>query len=135
MNNTPPWIKRSRALSLLKVGRTNNNNYAIYNKEPWRSVSVQTRIDNPVCAMCGHEDHDYTHFMLDHIIPISQKGAIYDSRNHQVLCKHPCHDKKSGKDQKGYKGDYLTLDKGEDKGRRIPVNKNADRVGGQIDSD
>lgn len=120
-SNIPPWIRKSRKANQHKQGRTNNNNYQIYNSSRWRKISIKGRKENPQCKKCNTLHVDYKALVRDHIIPINQQGAIYDARNHQNLCKHPCHDIKSGRDQRRYTGPYQTLIHGEDKGRRIPI--------------
>lgn len=75
MPNTPPWLRNKSKPP--KNGRTNNNNYDIYNSSRWRKISKQTRIENPICAdpKCKRMHTDYKGLMLDHIIPITQKGS------------------------------------------------------------
>ena len=119
-SNIPPWIRKTRRNKINTNGRTNNDNYKLYNSNQWRKQSKQTRINNPICAMCGKLHVNYKGLDLDHIIPIDQGGAIWHEKNHQPLCKKPCHPKKSGQDQRGYNKPYqLIIEEGEQ--RKIPI--------------
>ena len=112
----PPWIKKAKPLKIKNTSKSRSN-YKLYNSHAWRKVSKESRIKDPICRMCGKIHHDYKGLVLDHIIPVNQKGSIWDKRNHQCLCKHPCHDIKSGKDQKKYSGPFKVLENG----RKIPI--------------
>lgn len=66
-------------------------------------MSRNFRAKNPLCASCNRPGEQ-----VDHIIPISQDGAVYDERNLQTLC-FECHDKKT-KEQKKVKKYRLNSD-------------------------
>ena len=116
MSNVPPWLKRKSKSTPFKVNtdsRTNNSNYDLYNSYKWRKHSIAYRRANTECRQCrtlivNPQDKERGS-VVDHTIPINQGGSVWDERNHQTLCKHPCHDKKSGKDQKKYSGLYALL--------------------------
>lgn len=55
----------------------------------WRKVRAVQLAHHPNCAHCGSLAE-----VVDHIIPRSLGGAMYDPANHQSLCV-PCHDVKS----------------------------------------
>ena len=124
MSNVPPWLKKKTTQNPFKVGnnsRTNSSNYKLYNSYKWRQYSRKYRRANVKCSQCSRlivnpqcKEHGS---VVDHIIPINQGGAIWDERNHQTLCKHPCHDKKSGKDQKKYDGLFAILPNN----KKIPI--------------
>ena len=115
MKDKAPWIYKPDKPP--QGSRTNNDNRAIYNKMPWRNTSKEYKIRNPKCKMCGKLQPDYKKLVCDHIIPIEQGGSIWDERNFQTLCAHPCHDRKSGRDQKKYKGPFTLLPNG----KKIPI--------------
>jgi len=70
-----------------KAGKSERRVYRgeerIYKTYEWRRYSEQYRRDNPECAACG-TDEGTIH--LDHIIPVSSGGSMWDVRNFQTLC-------------------------------------------------
>ena len=114
-NNIPPWIRNTRQSRDNKANV--NSNYDLYNSSKWRKVSKSQRINNPKCTMCGKPHHNYKGLVCDHIITINNGGSIWDERNHQSLCKKPCHALKSAKDKQGYKGPFKIAPDG----KKIPI--------------
>lgn len=88
-----PYRPKSRK----KQGRAERRKYRgkQYKTSEWRRYSEQYRRDNPNCAACGTTEGT-TH--LDHIIPISQGGSMWDVRQFQVLCVS-CHSRKTKREQ------------------------------------
>lgn len=70
-----------------KWGRSNNRD--VYGSQRWRKTSLRNLREHPLCAVCG-DPGDLT----DHINPINNGGDVWDSKNHQTLCRR-CHDKKT----------------------------------------
>lgn len=66
----------------------------------WRSLKAKvTRRDNGCCYMCGDlspdpDDPDAKPHELDHIVPVSERGAVDDLDNLGLACT-TCHDIKS----------------------------------------
>lgn len=79
-----------------------NDKESIYNNIKWKSLSKRLRIENSQCNECKHTFYDESQLDVDHIVPVSKGGAMYDERNLQVLCKR-CHSYKSHKKEQ-YKG-------------------------------
>jgi len=98
-----------------KAGRAERRVYRgeekVYKTYEWRRYSEQYRRDNPECAACGNTDK--TH--LDHIIPVSSGGAMWDTRNHQTLC-NSCHSRKTKIEQSASMPYRYNLDK-----EKIPI--------------
>lgn len=70
------------------------DNSAFYNTTQWRRFSLLFKMNNPLCKnfdTCGGASHT-----TDHIIPISEGGALYDLDNLQPLCQS-CNASKTGK--------------------------------------
>ena len=88
-----PYRPKSRK----KQGRTERRKYRgkEYKTSEWRRYSEQFRRDNPECAACGTTEGT-TH--LDHIIPVSDGGAMWDVRQFQTLCIS-CHSRKTKREQ------------------------------------
>ena len=64
-----------------------------YDKASWRKYSIIYRKKHPFCSKCSKfADH------VDHIVPISEGGSIWNPENHQSLCIS-CHGKKTRKEQ------------------------------------
>ena len=53
----------------------------IYNSSRWRKLRLAYMQRNPVCVECSRSA-----YYLDHIIPISKGGEIWDETNLQGLC-------------------------------------------------
>lgn len=58
----------------------------------WRKVRAVQLAHHPNCAHCGSPAE-----VVDHIIPRSLGGSMYDPANHQSLCQ-PCHDLKTAEE-------------------------------------
>lgn len=67
--------------------RQGGNNRKIYQSARWHRTSKQHRKANPLCVMCLKEGITKLAEELDHIVPIEEGGAIWDTTNHQGLCK------------------------------------------------
>ena len=104
-----------RPKSRKKAGRSERRVYKthekVYGSYEWRRYSEQYRRDNPECAACGSTDK--TH--LDHIIPVSSGGSMWDTRNHQTLCAAD-HSRKTKREQHTPLAYRLNID-----GEKIPT--------------
>lgn len=67
-----------------------------YLSRGWRDYRRQFLLMNPYCVVCGQEAT-----VVDHIVPFQQGGNVWDSKNHQALCKS-CSGKKSNSDKEYY---------------------------------
>ncbi len=66
-----------------------------YNSSSWRRLREYVRHRNPLCAECLKHGIITQGVIVDHIVPISDGGAMMDIKNLQVLCS-ACHNKKHG---------------------------------------
>lgn len=84
-----PWIPERK-----KFGRMSVDNSKLYHSKEWIAFRNSFRSDNPLCInvdTCGGATHT-----VDHIVPISEGGAIFDRSNCQPLCQS-CNASKTGK--------------------------------------
>jgi len=70
----------------------------IYNTKQWRRLSKKMRAQKPYCAHCQRTAQQ-TRLVVDHVIPINQGGAGFDSLNLEVLC-FACHAIKTEQDRR-----------------------------------
>jgi 5-methylcytosine-specific restriction protein A len=108
----PIRIKHSRKKSGKSERRARKSYEKLYGSYEWRRYSEQYRREHPECAACGAESMK-TH--LDHIIPVSLGGSMWDTRNHQTLC-NSCHSKKTKREQQNPLPYRLNID-----GGKIPL--------------
>src|SRR5262245_6707807 len=52
----------------------------------WRRVAKAFRQRNPLCAMCAEKGIVREGNLVDHIVPVSAGGAMWDESNWQTLC-------------------------------------------------
>lgn len=78
-------------------GRRLHANTAFYQSQPWRRVRKRYLASHPLCAECVKQGRITAARVVDHIVPINQGGARFDSKNLQGLCDS-CHNKKSGRE-------------------------------------
>jgi 5-methylcytosine-specific restriction endonuclease McrA len=125
MDRRPKWLKPRKAFATKQIFKEYQK--GIYNTTKWRLYSKTKRLSSPKCNMCKTLQYDYQKLCIDHIIPIEDNGAHYSDKNTQCLCKTPCHQRKTRRDQiKRNKGTLLNIPKriiktGEDKGRFEPI--------------
>lgn len=72
--------------------------YPFYNSKRWRNYSRRFRL---LCEVCEGEGRTTAAAVTDHIIPIQQGGAKWDSDNHMGMCHHH-HNSKRGYEKRGY---------------------------------
>lgn len=66
------------------------SNQEFYNSKSWRKASAHQRAIEPLCRECKKKGKLTPAQMTDHIIPITQGGALFDIENLQSLCNR-CH--------------------------------------------
>ena len=69
-----------------------------YNRT-WRDQRAWKLRRNPLCEICEKEGRTTLATMVDHIIPVSEGGGMYDMDNLQSLCSL-CHARKTAEDKK-----------------------------------
>jgi 5-methylcytosine-specific restriction protein A len=57
----------------------------------WQQLRARVIAEEPCCRACGSRERP----CADHIVPVSQGGAIWDRRNLQRLCAS-CNGRKGG---------------------------------------
>lgn len=72
-----------------------------YSLKRWTRASLSHRRSNPLCVACLKEGRPEPATCVDHIIPISRGGAIWDKNNWQSLCDRH-HKRKTIKEQRDY---------------------------------
>ncbi|MCY9786844.1 HNH endonuclease [Nocardiopsis sp. EMB25] len=72
----PPWQRRSKA-------------WGSGGSRKWRALRDKVLRDEPNCRSCGQPATQ-----VDHIRPLSKRGAKFDKANLQPICDD-CHDTKS----------------------------------------
>ena len=75
------WVKRER---------TTHAGPSPYANARWRKLRLMVLREHPLCASCEAPAVE-----VDHIVPLSKGGTMYDQANLQGLCKR-CHAAKSG---------------------------------------
>jgi 5-methylcytosine-specific restriction protein A len=72
---------------------------AIYQSHRWHEYSRKYLKANRLCVQCLAEGKTTISQCTDHILPMSQGGAIWDPANHQALCLQH-HSKKTKEERK-----------------------------------
>jgi 5-methylcytosine-specific restriction protein A len=88
----PKNSRKKAGKSERRVYRGEEKTYKTYE---WRRYSEQYRREHSECAACGTTDGT---MHLDHIVPVSQGGSMWDVRNFQTLC-NSCHSIKTKREQ------------------------------------
>lgn len=84
------------------VSKKHHERQKVYHTARWRKTSMLFRQEHPLCKTCEANGLVRAAQLVDHIIPISQGGDIYDWNNLQSLCTS-CHQIKTGKENAEYK--------------------------------
>jgi len=79
--------------------RPGSNNRELYQLHRWHKYSIQYRKLNRLCVICLREGVTQISECVDHIVPITEGGSVWDSDNHQALCIK-CHNTKTKSEQK-----------------------------------
>lgn len=91
-----PTLKRRTETNTHRQGK---NNRAFYQSSRWHEYSRQYRKKHRLCVMCLEKGKTVLSECVDHIIPITNGGDMWDSINHQALCKS-CHSIKTKEEKK-----------------------------------
>ncbi len=67
-------------------------NQKLYSSHRWRTARLHYLADNPICCKC-----DRTATVVDHIVPITNGGSVWDKKNWQPMCRHH-HNSKSARE-------------------------------------
>lgn len=80
-----------RGIDLKKVRHSkgyNGSRNPFYKSKAWRDYRKFYLMNHPLCVMCEAKGLSVEATVVDHVIPITQGGSVWDCRNHQGLCKH-----------------------------------------------
>lgn len=69
--------------------------HAFYSSSSWRKLREYVKRRSPLCAECLKHGIVTQGVIVDHIVPITEGGAMMDIKNLQVLCS-ACHNSKHG---------------------------------------
>lgn len=98
MPNMPNKKYRINSVGKVHGKKTNwlkdQSHKSIYYSKRWINLRKSYMMNNPVCVQCTKPMK-----FLDHIIPISEGGAIWDLNNMQGLCVS-CNASKTAKQNK-----------------------------------
>ena len=71
----------------------------IISRRKWKRIRLRIlKRDNYTCKLCPFRGNTIT-LTVDHIIPKSKGGALFDGNNLRTLC-YPCHKKETKKQMK-----------------------------------
>ncbi len=90
-NRPETYLQRLRARQ--RPAMNAKRSTRVYDRR-WQRVSKLRLSIEPLCRACTAIGRITGATESDHIIPISQGGAVYDLENTQSLCK-PCHSRKT----------------------------------------
>ena len=86
---TKPWERSSRTVKL----------HRLYYTTRWKHVRAQALArDKHLCRSCLAQGKAVSATEVDHIIPTSQGGSMFDLSNLQSLC-HACHELKTKRER------------------------------------
>src|SRR5438093_948818 len=74
------------------AGRRARNDPAerFYSTAEWQKARAAQLRSEPLCRVCAAAGRLTAASVVDHVVPVKQGGAIWDSENLQSLC-NPCH--------------------------------------------
>lgn len=82
-------VNRSIGTKQKPQTRSRTETREVHDSSLWRNKIRPTFLNaNPLCVHCEKEGITREATEVDHIKPISQGGAKYDTRNLQALCKY-----------------------------------------------
>ena len=75
----------------------------------YQNVARRVRIEQPLCLVCQAQGFTVAGAEVDHIVPLSQGGALMDRGNLQHLCTR-CHDRKTQRQRRRRRRAAATVD-------------------------
>jgi 5-methylcytosine-specific restriction endonuclease McrA len=97
--NMPTITHKRRKRQPEKIISRKVDNSDIYNSSEWRRArkAFKSQRENAFCVKCLELGIYTVTYAVDHIIPITQGGSVWDRSNWQPLCKTH-HNQKSGRE-------------------------------------
>lgn len=91
-------VKKGRCREhLIEQRRTNRpTGYLLYRTKRWAILSRRVKFEQPICAT---EGCDRLTTDVDHIVPLSEGGALWSRSNLQGLCGY-CHGIKTAEERR-----------------------------------
>ena len=77
------------------------NRITLAERRQWKRIRAHILKNEPLCRPCQDNDRVEVATQVDHIIPISQGGALLDIENLQPICNN-CHRGKSANELHSY---------------------------------
>ena len=71
-----------------------------YQSAQWRAVRAAFLRQHPVCGACEQHGRVVTAVVADHVTPLKDGGARFDTANLQALCVS-CHNRKTARETAG----------------------------------
>ena len=57
-----------------------------YNSARWRAVRAAFLREHPVCVVCAARGRVVAAVVVDHVVPLKDGGARFDTANFQAIC-------------------------------------------------
>ena len=86
---TPGYCDAHRAVVHRDYGRARrgfDTERGFYQSAAWRAVRAAFLREHPLCAHCTARGRVVAAVVVDHVVPIKDGGARFDTRNCQALC-------------------------------------------------
>lgn len=106
-NTSRKYVPRSRPRNVVN----STGNQALYNSHAWRKAATGYRKKHPLCEVAQAVGEVRAAEVVDHIIPVSAGGAIWDKLNWMPMSHH-YHNKKRGHERHGLDIDTINTPKG-----------------------
>lgn len=103
MLTAPGYCEAHRAEQHRNYGRARRGfdaEVGFYNSQIWRTVRAALLRSNPLCRLCEARGLLVAARVVDHIIPIKDGGARFETSNLQGLCVS-CHNAKTARETSG----------------------------------
>ena len=100
---TPGFCEAHRPLIHRDYGRARRGfdaEVSFYQSRQWRSVRAAFLREHPLCGACGAKGSLVPARVVDHVQPIKDGGARFDTANLQSLCVS-CHNRKTARETAG----------------------------------
>ena len=103
---TPGFCEAHRPLIHRDYGRARRGfdaEVGFYQSRQWRSVRAAFLREHPLCGGCAAKGLLVPARVVDHVRPIKDGGARFDTANLQSLCV-PCHNSKTARESAARSG-------------------------------
>ena len=111
---TPGFCEAHRPLIHRDYGRARRGfdaEVGFYQSRQWRSARAAFLREHPLCGRCGAKGLLVPARVVDHVQPIKDGGARFDTANLQSLCV-PCHNSKTARESAARSGPLTSRGEG-----------------------